>query len=129
MAIADNSLVTMKIVSSDFDVPGDWTAQPPINGIAYGGGEGGDFNILWSNGLTSTNVPATVLDEVTAPNIASQNFIGQTAVPFPGASPNFESAVIAVYGRGDTDMALLKSIATGAFMEVPASQLVIVPGH
>lgn len=129
MAITDHSIVAMKNTSTAFGDVGDWTAQPPINGIAYGGGEGGVFDVLWSNGLQSSSVPEAVLDLIIQAEEESLSLFGKTVTIGSSSSANYESVVVGVYDRNGDQVALLKSVASGVFREVPVDQVVVVPGH
>lgn len=129
MAIVDDSIVTMKVTSTDFTGLGDWSAQPPLNGIAYGVGEGSTASVLWSNGLQATNLPLATLDEVVTAATPTQDLFGST-VTVAGASPSYEGIVVAAYSRsGAQECVLVKSVATGAFRELAADVVVVVPGH
>lgn len=129
MAIQDFSVVSPKTLSTLFENIGDWSAQPPITGMTYGGGEGGSFTVLWSNGLQASAVPEEVLDEIITATDESKLLIGKTVRVGTSSSANYESVVTAVYNRSGDQVALLKSVATGAYREALVDQLVVVPGH
>lgn len=129
MAITDGSKVSVKNLSTDFTGIGEWTAQPPISGIAFGSGESGDFNILWENGLQASSVAPGALDEIVTATDESLLLFGKTVTVGPSSSPSYESLVVAVYNRSGAEVALLKSTTTGTYREVAVDQVVPVSGH
>ncbi len=129
MAITDGSKVSVKNLSTDFTGIGDWTAQPPIAGIAFGAGESGDFNVQWENGLFSSTLAPGALDEIVTATDESLLLFGKTVTVGPSSSSSYESVVVAVYNRSGAEVALLKSTTTGTYREVAVAQVVVVPGH
>ena len=129
MAITDDSIVMLTLTSTNFTHASDFTAQPPINGIAYGVGEGSTCSVLWSNGQQSTAVPVAILDEIETADGPTRTLFGQSVV-IAGSSPAYEGVVVDVFSRNGGDSSVIvKSLSSGVYREVLSADVTPVPGH
>ncbi len=111
--------------------------QPPSFGIIDDTSSG--YDVLWEDGKTSNVVTANSLDKIEA--ASGDNVSGQRVFVnlSPGSSfqpsSDYQGVVLAVYKRdqGDSgsptaDLALVKLISSGAYLEVLRSQCTPVAG-
>jgi len=125
MAIAAGSIVALKTTSAALTGVGYQTAQPPVFGVAEGAA-GGAVN--WYNGQHVAAVAAGQLDEIVNANPTTLALLG-TVVNVPGYSAAFNGVVIAAYNRSAAkEYVLVKLLSNGAYLELDATTVTVVPG-
>lgn len=141
MAFAAGSRVVIRWSSADFTSPGNKgtldTPQPPLFGIARTTPTGGTFNVLWDNGLFVDDLETLTVDDiydVSANTIA--DFMGRVvrrvASGDPAESNEYDSIVVDLYRRASAagiELAIIKSITTGTYREIPVANLQVLPSR
>lgn len=110
--------------------------QPPKFGVVD---LDSGVDVLWEDGLLQTAITALSLDKIEPP--AADGLSGQRVIVnlSPGAgfqaATDYQGIVLMVFkrdqadgGTATEDLALVKLISTGAYLEVLASVCTVVPG-
>lgn len=127
MAIGVGSIVAVKVSSAQLSL-GNASAGAPCKGVSESAST--PFTITWQpTGARVAGIPDTSLDEITDPGAPALALLGQVVNLTDGASPALNSLVVEAYARGANDVVLLRSIATGSYMEVLASAVTVQAGQ
>ena len=132
MALANGDIVSPHLAATNVDPQ----PQPPKFGIVNDDGSGVD--VLWEDGKLVSTIAANSLDKI-EPKSADTWSGKRVMVDRTGgtgqASADYQGIVLSVHKRDQADagsptgdLALVKLISTGAYLEVPVSQLSVVSG-
>jgi len=95
---------------------------------------GADADVLWSNGTFAETVPIAALDKIN-PGASTPHF-GKVVRPVGPVSAEYTGVVIRTYTRQPSGtgtesalFALVKLLSNDTFIELPVTQLEVLPGR
>lgn len=123
----------MRFVSADLPVSTkgpDLTPQPPHFGVIDSGAD--PYVILWDNGVSSSAIPGTIINDLYAVSANSRTTYFGRVVAIANESPEYQGVVVAMYRRGSAvaaEAALVCDLTSNTYREVLVSQLAVVGGR
>jgi hypothetical protein len=125
MAIAVGSVVALKVACTGLTF-GSVNPQPPLFGVSEGASPS---TIIWYNGNSTTAVAAALVDEILDAGPTTLEFVGQVVSVEGYSSPAYSALVLGAYKRSGVDCLLLKTLSGECFIEIVASNAVVVVGQ